>query len=212
MRLPSPILRTMALVLVAGVLSACYLPERYRARVDIRKDGYVHMAYEGKLIWVPHYEAIRRGTLSGQERIDALARVEADLTRDSNFTKVRNLGDGRYEVSYKRNARLNDTMQLSFVRRQKPLLVIKRIPPEGHVQVIVPPLNEQDQERLRKGDLRPTGTLRLLTDSTVFVHNATRTAQMGDVIGYEWQIEEVDYDPPRALVAVPLAPPIVLKP
>lgn len=168
-RLPRP-LRLLAVALLIAVLpivSSCYVPDEFDAEIRVARNGDYSLIYKGVLTWAPLYMEIVRGEVTGdavQEKIEAIRR---DIKRDPQFTYVRSIGRGQFEVRYKRTGNFVATSGLvTFVRRNAKIFNIDARA-DGTVTVYAETPNIDKLRPMAEAGLLVRGTLRVISDMRV---------------------------------------------
>lgn len=184
--------RLFALLLIAGcapLLASCYVPDEFRAEIRIARNGDFSLSYEGVLTWAQLYVDAVNGKISGKELQDKIEIVRRDIKRDPQFTYVRSMGRGQFEVKYTRTGNLNvRTGYVTFVRRNANILSIDNRP-NGHVVVEAQTPNMDKLQPLADAGLLVRGSLRVYSELPV-VGQSNATAIYSDAASgwtaYDW--------------------------
>lgn len=113
-RMTTPPLFLPALCALALLLSGCWVPERYMARIKIERDGSYKASIEGTAVHPDAWRAVKRleaearaGKLKPEELKKAQAEALAPLLKDLEALKgdkridsVNSIGDGRVRFSF----------------------------------------------------------------------------------------------------------------
>jgi hypothetical protein len=177
-----------ALIAVA-VLAACYLPNNFKAEVRLGKDGSFALAFYGELVWAPLYRDIQNGKYSSEEIPKQVELIRQDLARDSNFKKIESLGQGRFKVEYEREGRLNASQEVTFVRRNA-IIILMRATADGRVSINSAAIKPSDAKTIADMGLAMKGQFRIITDGLVKDQNATRSEPYKGI--YKLYIWDVD--------------------
>jgi len=150
------------------------------------------MTYDGVLTWVKLYMDLREGKLSGDAAQDRIEIIRRDLKRDTQFTNIRSLGNGQFDVKYRRTGSLSSgTGLITFVRRNARILEIDSRP-NGKVTVKASTPNIDKARYLAQAGLLVRGSLRVMTNLRLIGnHNATAVYQdpNSDWTVYDWIID-----------------------
>ena len=176
------------LLFVAGVAAACYLPDKFIAEIRLGKNGDYALHYIGDLTWAPLYRDIKEGRVPPEKIQEKIDLIEKDLKRDTNFTKVESLGDARFRVEYERQGRLAPSEQVTFVRRNAIILMI-RSHPDGRITVDGNTLKPSDAQMATTLGLGVEGEFRVVTDGYVKQQNASQIKPFGPYRVYIWTIQ-----------------------
>jgi hypothetical protein len=191
-----------ALLLLLPLLVSCYLPNQFEAEIRVMRNGDFSVAYNGILVYVPLYEEIVSGKLSGdkvKEKTDVIVR---DLKRDSAFTEVEPVGRGHFRVKYKRIDRAKDSMLFTFVRRNSVILTAKWAK-DGTVTVTGTPLGTDEAVRIRQAGLQVNGTLKVVSDyPKVVQNNAQNSTKVGFNGVHTWKISDPTAPMPRIVMSM----------
>ena len=184
-----------ALGLLAGLLAACYLPNHFVAEIRLGQTGDFALYYKGDLTWAPLYRDIKRGQLEPAEIEKRIAGIQADLARDPDFKSIRSQGDGVFAVEYQREGRMGPSEQVTFVRRNAIILMI-RAHPDGRVTVNANTVKPSDAQMATSVGLDVQGEFRVTTKALVLRHNATTVETINGYPVYIWKIQNAFSPPP----------------
>lgn len=183
-----------ALLLVAALpaLASCYVPDRFRAEIRIARNGDFTLDYKGILTWAPLYMEIAAGKYSEAEAQEKIEGIRRDLKRDSQFTSIRSIGRGQFEVAYRRTGNyVANPGMVSFVRRNARILNIDARP-DGTVTVFAETPNIDKARPMAEAGLLVRGSLRVISDMKVSGAsnaNATYKDPNGDWTVYDWSLD-----------------------
>ncbi len=183
--------RAAAALAAAAViaLAACYLPNAFKAEVRLGKDGSFALSYYGELVWAPLYRDIQNGKYSSEEIPKQIELIHKDLARDSNFKKVESLGQGRFKVEYEREGRLGTSQEVTFVRRNA-IIILMKATADGKVSINSAAIKPADAKTIADMGLAMKGQFRIVTDGLVKDQNATRVEPYKSI--YQLYIWDVD--------------------
>jgi hypothetical protein len=190
------ILATLMLVL----LSACYLPDKFRTEIRLAKDGSFALSYYGDLIYAPLYSDLLNDKLSAKESEERVASVIRDLKRDSNFKEIVNKGKARFGVRYERQGRVDGTALATFIRRNVRILSIEGHP-DGTLTVSGSTIPSGEGQKLNQLGVSLQGEVRVVTDAAVIEHNASEVRPFGPYNVYIWNIENALSPSPKLKMA-----------
>jgi len=185
-------------VMLAAVLAACYLPDKFKSEIRLGRTGDFALSYYGDLVWAPLYRDIVQRHLKPDEIAEKTAGIQKDLQRDVNFKKVESTGPGRFKVEYQREGHMGPSEQVTFVRRNAIILEL-RASPDGRVTLYGNTLKPGDAQTATGMGLSVEGEFRLVTDGLVKEHNATSIKAFGPYTVYIWTIQNA-FSPPPHLV------------
>jgi len=182
--------RWMLLSLAVLLLSACLLPEQFKARLDLDESGTYRFRYQGILAFVPGIAELRQSRKPNAKLQKELQSLGEDLARDPGFRSVRYRGDGRYEVDYARKGKLDGPFH--FIGQD--IRLFSLLPQEnGQLQIRSLRLSEKDRRQLKALGLGMKGEFVVVNNAEVIKHNADSVERMDDGrVRYQWAIESLD--------------------
>lgn len=175
------------LLLIATLLTSCWLPEKFNAEIDINKDGSYTLIYDGILTFVMAKAAeIEQGKLSAKDEKD-LKDLEKEFKEDKNFKKVKYLGHAQFKVLYEQKGTLNSPVY--FLGKDMRILSI--IPSSNNtVEIKGMKLDKSDIQQLNELKMKIDGELEVSTDAKILKHNAKSSPKFFG--GYKWKIKSID--------------------
>lgn len=177
----------MVVGLVAA-LAACYLPNKFMSEIRLSRQGAYGLYYKGELTWAPLYREIRQGKLTPEEAAAKITEIDKDLRRDSHFKSIASTGEGHFDVEYEREGQLGPSGEVTFVRRNAIILMIKATP-DGLITVNGQSLKPSDAQTTTNLGLDIQGEFRIVTDALVKEHNATMVKPFNGYKVYIWTIQ-----------------------
>jgi len=175
-------------VVLLGLLAACYLPNNFRSEIRLGKDGSFALAFYGELIWAPLYRDIQNGKYTSDQIPQQIELIRKDLARDSGFKKIESMGQGRFKVEYEREGRMQVSQEVTFVRRNAIILLMKATP-DGKVTINGAGLKPADAKTITDMGLDMKGQFDIITDGLVKENNATRVEPFQQYQRYVWVVE-----------------------
>ena len=186
--------RWAAMALAVMLLAGCYLPDRFELRLNLQRDGEYAFTYTGDLLAFNFLRKIGEGEVNANDA-DEIQVYENDLKRDSGFSDVNYLGQGRYRVDYRRQSNILKRPSFSFVRRNAPFMTVKRTA-QGVVTIAGDRPNKQYRDELVAKKFNTRGVVRIWTDARVVDHNANQVIE-GNPTQYVWDIQSIQQPAPR---------------
>ncbi|MBP5858012.1 hypothetical protein KAJ83_13420 [Marivibrio halodurans] len=180
-------------------LAGCYLPDNFRADLQVAADGRYAFVYEGDLTQLQFLQRIGTGELDGERLAEYVGIYERDLKRDSGFKKIEYLGNARYHVRYEQSGDLTETRQFSFPRRNAKFLGL-RVREDGLIEIFGDKLPEQHREELLARGFDARGIVRVWARGEVLTHNAESVTQ-GSPPLYQWTIRSLRDPTPNLILA-----------
>ena len=81
-------------VLLAALLTGCYLPIKFDAEIEITRSGYYTVIFDGYLVSVPLYAGLRDGSITPLDENEKVANTLKDFKRDSAVQEVKYFKQG----------------------------------------------------------------------------------------------------------------------
>ena len=184
-------------LLIAIVLSGCYLPSDFTADLRITPDGNYNFQYTGQLTYLPLREKLAQGGLSQTEVAEQVKAVTDDLARDKGFEEISYVDSATFRVRYKRVGNILREKSYTFIRINSRLLSMERRA-DGTVDIYGDKPNTADAQRIATSGLVMRGQFRIQTEAKVMQQNATETVE-GAAPVYVWRIDGVEKPSPRLI-------------
>ena len=181
---------TIAGVLVAAVgLAACYVPDKFQSEVTISKTGDYRLLFYGNLAWEPFHSEALQGKHTPAEIDAEVASLTRDLSRDKDFSELKSLGNGAFQVRYKREGHLAADDEVAFVRRNDIIMEI-RSKADGTISIDGAAIKPADAQRLATAGVSTSGEFHVTTDGLVQQNNANQIKRDGPFMEYIWIIKD----------------------
>ncbi len=165
----------VALALV--FLSGCYMPVRYDAEIEVTREGYYSMIFDGYIAKVPLYDDLRQNKLTPSEEKQQVELVRTDLQNDTSMSHVSYVKDGIYSVHWEKEGDILRSKFVTFIRRNENMLSIRYIKKDGTVILSGSGAGQKQRQNLVDIGLDSSGEVRLITDTKVVAHNATEVKE-----------------------------------
>ncbi len=196
--------RTMArfAALAAGlvvVLGGCYMPTRFDAEIEITRQGYYSVIFDGYMASIPLYNDLRQKKISKAEEKEKVAVIKTDLTRDSSVKEFKYYRKGFFKVHWEKSGDILSTGMVAFLRRNQNFLSLKFVKSSGLITMQGASVTKINGERLTDIGLGMQGQLRVRTNAKVVQHNASRVVER-DMKIYVWDIKSVFGPSPKLLI------------
>ena len=188
--------RIAAVVLLTALLAGCYLPIKFDAEVEITRNGYYSVIFDGYLVSIPLILGLRDATISSLEENEKVGNILKDFKRDSAVKEVKYFKQGRFKVNWQKKGDLLRARMVTFLRRNELILIVKYVKETGLITVQTNPIARSTAQRLLSSGLSMQGQLRVKTDLRVVNHNATKIVKKATPI-YVWDIKSILDTPPK---------------
>jgi hypothetical protein len=200
-----PLLRYLIIILVTVGLTGCYLPVRFDAEVEISRHGYYEMVFDGYIARIELFDGLNKITTSRYEENKQIELIKKDFKRDTSTNSFKYIKKGHFHVNWQKSGDLTKVKTVTFFRRNESMLSISFNSTSGRVQVAGRSLGRKQRQQLHDIGLGMTGQLRLITDTNVIAHNATKVkifSKRGERFKmYTWEIKSIfDKTPSITLV------------
>lgn len=185
------------LALLAFVLTGCFLPARFDAEIEISRNGFYKMEFEGFIVEVLMYRELRDKKLDADAERKKADNFLANIRRSKATKEASYFRQGAFKVKWARSGDLLRTPMVNFYRRGEDMLSIRYRKDTGEISVSGKSISKTNRARVSELGIGMEGELRVKTDARVLTHNATSVATAGGVTTYTWKIETIFAPTPR---------------
>ncbi len=191
-------------MVIAGVLSGCYLPERFDVEMRLNRQGYYSIIFDGYLVDVQIYEALRNGKLTTTEEKKKIAILIRDVKRSPAAKEFSYIRKGYFKINWQRKGDLLKDRMVTFLRRDKPMLILQYVRRTGLITMRGSGVTKAVAKRLFDVGLNMRGEIRFITDAKVISHNATRVKEKkgSRETTYIWKIKSIFDRAPKLKISV----------
>jgi len=166
------------LIAVTGVLlSGCYMPVRFDAEMEVTREGYYSIIFDGYLVKVPFYDDLRQHKLSRDEEKEKVDIYLKDLTRDSAMSDVAYIKQGIYRAHWHKEGDILHDKFITFIRRNENMMSLRYVKKDGMVLLSGATIGQEQKQQLANMGLDMVGELRLITNAKVVSNNATEVKE-----------------------------------
>jgi len=184
----------LVVALTLGV-TGCYLPARFDAEINMTRQGYYDIVFEGYLADVQLFNDIQNKKISQKEEREKIKRLETDFKRDKSTKEFKYFKQGHFKVKWENSGDILKSKMVAFFRRNENLLSIRYNRLKSLVTIQGTPISNVNAKRLAEAGLGMQGQLRIKTDARVLSHNAEKVKKtFGREKTYIWNIKSV-FDP-----------------
>ncbi len=164
----------MLLAAIAFVLSGCYIPLRFDAEIEIDRQGYYSLIFDGYVADIELYRGIVSGEIKKPREEEIKAAIKADIERDPNTTEYQYHRRGVFKLGWKREGDLIRSRTVTFLRRNERFFGLAYNKDTGRITIEGRSLSRSQKDQLAQAGLNMSGELRVLTDAkaNVVQHNA----------------------------------------
>lgn len=176
------------IALSLSLLVACFIPEKFDAKIAVASDGSYKFTYDGTIAFALALAELHKGQLSSKADAD-LQKLAVELKKDKTFKKVEYLEKARYKVLVEKIGKPGEPY--SFLTK-----TISIAPQnDGTILISAVKLDKKFIDELSSVGSKIDGTLSVTLDSGVKIisHNATSEPSLFGLLGsYKWQIKSPD--------------------
>lgn len=196
----------LALVAFAFLLGGCYLPARYDAEIEITREGYYSMIFDGYLVKLPFYDDLRKGGVTPSEEAEKIELYRRDLENDPAMTEVSYLRQGIYKVHWEREGDLTRDKYVAFLRRNENMLSIRFLRDDYTIRLAGSGLAEDRKQQIVDAGLDSVGEVRVITNAKVVADNATSTRDWPSrgpgFRMYTWELPTIFAPSPQLVISL----------
>jgi len=195
---------TLLVTFVGVVLGGCYMPVRFDAEMEVTREGYYSIIFDGYLAKVPLYDDLRQRKLSREEEKEKVETYRADLVRDSAMSNVSYIKQGIYAVHWEKDGDILRDKFITFIRRNENMMSLRYVKKDGKVHLSGATIGKKQKQQLADIGLDMVGELRLITDAKVIGHNASVTKEWPSsgprFQMYIWNFNNIFSPPPNLVI------------
>ncbi len=186
--------RFFVVFLIIAILTGCWVPEQFDAKVVIKKDGSYTFSYDGTLTFALALAATQKGELSAKDEA-GLKQEAAKIAREPEFKKVDYLGKGRYKVLVEKSGKAGEPYY--FLSKEfKTFAVLPQKDGSVSVSAIRPDKKAIQELNSIGAKIDGTLTVSVASGAKILKHNAqSQPSMFGLFGGYKWQIKSPDENP-----------------
>ena len=197
----APHLRRLVLVLCVPLfLTSCYLPEAFNIDLSMERNGDYRLNYRGMLVQPTITQGLLDKTLDAEAEKEKVAKVLADLKRDSGFRQITYGGRGVFNVVYERRGNIMREKSFVFVRRQSRILEMFFHKERNTVEIRGGFVPDQYQDKLNALGYQMTGKIEFRTTAGIRSHNAAEFKEVGGQNRLRWEIRSITDPVPNVII------------
>lgn len=172
------------------LLSACLIPEKFTAKIDVKPDASYTVNFNGTMAHVLALaQKVKGGKLSDKD--EQALKAEADkLSKAPDFKKAVYRGDGRYELEIVSNKLAGQPFKMDTFSVQTDK--------EGIMTISSIAVSDKDKKAFSELGIKMDGLLEvsLPKNAEIISHNAMSTPSFfGLMGGYSWKIGSINERP-----------------
>ncbi|MBF0248524.1 MAG: hypothetical protein HQL36_10715 [Alphaproteobacteria bacterium] len=198
--------RVAALCVAGAVLASCYMPARFDAEIELDRQGYYSLKFDGYMVDVGLYKGlVIDKTVSPAEEKEKAAIIERDFRRETSTKDFKYYREGHFKVNWERSGDLLDVKTVTFVRRNELIFHLKYVENSGYIVMEGKSLTKDNRQRLKNMGLDTNGQIRVKTDMPIKSHNAHEEKKDPRDPRYKWlvwNISTIMQGQPRAIFII----------
>lgn len=192
--------RLIGAIFLMAVLNGCYFPLRFDIEVELSRQGFYKIIFDGYIVNVPLYQGLVEKKINSKEEAKKVKDVETDITRDSSTKEFKYFQQGRFKVHWEKEGDITRQKMVTFMRRNAAFLTIKYSKKRYTIEISSTSLSSEQKAQLRKIGLDMVGEIRVKTDARVISHNATKKGTATKF--YIWKINGLNSKTANMLVSL----------
>ncbi|MCC4240896.1 hypothetical protein [Thalassospira povalilytica] len=192
--------RLMLVLFLPLVLASCYLPESFNIDISMERNGDYRLSYRGLLVQPNITQGLLDNSLDEAGEKEKVAKVLADLKRDSGVRQLTYNGRGVFNMVYERRGNIIREKSFVFVRRQSRILEMFFHKDRNTVEIRGGFVPDQYQDRLNALGYQMTGKIEFRTTAGIRSHNAAEFKEVGGQNRLRWEIRSITDPVPNVIV------------
>ena len=183
-------LKVVLALCLTFMLSGCYAPEDFTARVDIKDDGSYVFNFDGTIANVMFLSALKDGYKESEKDIKGAQSESLSMLKDKDTKKADYIGNGRFKIVYSHTALPGE--KFSFMN-----MFYMQTTKEGDLFIGSKKSgSKQDAQKLNSMGLKIDGDLVVSVpkSATILKHNANSTPTFG-FGAYSWSVKSIEEAP-----------------
>lgn len=182
------------------MLVSCYLPEAFTIDLSMERNGDYRFSYRGLLVQPNITEGLLNNSLDAEAEKEKVAKVMADLKRDSSVRQLTYTGRGVFNIVYEKRGNIMREKSFVFVRRQSRILEMFFHSGRNTVEIRGGFVPDQYQERLTAMGYQMTGKIELRTTAGIRSHNAAEFREINGQNRLRWEINSITDPVPNVII------------
>jgi len=183
--------RVLIVLCLPLMLASCYLPEAFTIDLSMERNGDYRLSYRGLLVQPMITEGLLDKSLDAEGEKERVAKVLADLKRDSAVRQLTYTGRGVFNIVYEKRGNIMREKSFVFVRRQSRILEMFFHSERNTVEIRGGFVPDQYQDRLTALGYQMTGKIEVRTTAGVRSHNAAEFREINGQNRLRWEIQSI---------------------
>ncbi|MDA1090458.1 MAG: hypothetical protein O3A85_09130 [Proteobacteria bacterium] len=191
-------------VFLSVFLSACYMPIRFDAEIEIHRTGAYDLKFDGYMASVELYKGLKEGKIDAATEKEKIKIIETDFKRDTAVKEFKYFKQGHFKVKWHHNGDLIKTKSVSFFNSTSEYIIGMRYNKETRkISMTTKSVAKSAKQKLYDLGLNWTGKVRVFTDAKVVSHNATSVTENkrlgGRFMTYTWDVKNI-FSPTTSMI------------
>lgn len=171
---------------IALILSSCFVPEKFTAKVEINNDGSYSFTYDGILTHALAKAALMQGPLSKKDKSE-MKEIENEFNIELEFKKANYIGKGQFEVLYEKTGKAGESFY--FFDEQFCFFSIVYTKSDT-IEVSGFQLDKESLANMEQFNLKIDDEFEILTNANVVKHNSKmKVKKIKDKYCYKWRVK-----------------------
>lgn len=184
------------LVVLSGAvlgLGSCYFPVYFDAEIELSREGYYKMTFDGYMADIALYHEIKQNKVTKEEEKRRAKLIQTDFERDRSTKEFKYQKEGVFKVHWEKAGDLLRVKAVTFFRRNEVVMMLRYSKEDQAIHLQTTPISKLQQEQLKKLGLGMEGEVRVITDSKVLAHDADQIRKTDDPRKkmYVWKIRDL---------------------
>lgn len=192
--------RLLMVLLVPILLTSCYLPRDFTIDLSMERNGDYRLSYRGLLVQPNIAQGLLDATLDEDAEEDKVAKLIADLKRDSSVRQLTYAGKGVFNIVYEKRGNIIREKSFVFVRRQSRILEMFFHKDRNTVEIRGGFVPDQYLDRLTALGYQMTGKIEFRTTAGIRSHNAAEFREISGQNRLRWEIRSITDPVPNVIV------------
>ncbi|MEO5337670.1 MAG: hypothetical protein H7841_12365 [Magnetospirillum sp. WYHS-4] len=181
------------MVVAVLALGSCYFPVYFDAEIELSRQGYYRMIFDGYLADISLYHELKEKKITPDEEKRKIKQIRTDFERDRSTKEFKYHKEGVFKVQWEKSGDLLKVKAVTFFRRNEPVLILRYSKEDRAVYLQTTPISKIQQEQLKKMGLGMEGEIRVKTDAKVLAHDASQVRKTDNPAErmYVWKIRDL---------------------
>ncbi len=195
-----------SVVIAACLLGSCYMPMKFDIEVELTREGFYSMIFDGYIVKVAFYDEIRQKKIEATDIRTKAESFRKSLSLDPSVKSVKYIQQGVYQIHWEKTGDILQSKFVTFMQRNENMLSLKYVKTKGTVQLAGTSASQDQRKRVSEMGLDSSGQIRFITNAKIVGHNANRVIDYATrgprFMMYIWDIDSVFSPTPNLTVSM----------